>query len=112
MRIYYEAEHSQPGAKVTRKSVTEWILEVKLGVATFPRDIHVVPKTWGRTLGPVVFESVHGEGGHFAAWEVPQAVAGDLERMFGKGGPCFEVVEGKSGDFFLFFLYLTPISYI
>ena len=32
-------------------AVSEWIPKVKLGVARFPREIRVVPWTWGRTLG-------------------------------------------------------------
>ena len=28
-----------------------------------------MPVTWARTLGPVVYESLHERGGHFAAHE-------------------------------------------
>lgn len=53
--------------------------------------------SWARTIGNVVFEAEHDSGGHFAAFEKPNELAGDLRRMFGKGGPAFGVVSGKNG---------------
>jgi len=35
--------------------------------------------------------------GHFAAWEVPELLVGDVREMFGKGGGAYGCVEGKSG---------------
>ncbi|KAI0027366.1 Alpha/Beta hydrolase protein [Vararia minispora EC-137] len=70
---------------------------IPLGLSYFPKEIHPYPKTWCRTLGKVVFESEHEGGGHFAAHERPEKLAGDLRRMFGKKGPAFGVVEGHSG---------------
>lgn len=60
-------------------------------------EISVVPKTWARTMGPVVFESEYEHGGHFAAHEHPEAIIGDLRKMFGKRGPCFGAVKGRKG---------------
>ena len=48
-------------------------------------------------MGPVVYESEQSRGGHFAAWECPDAIAGDLRKMFGKGGVCAGIVKGSSG---------------
>ena len=48
-------------------------------------------------VGKVVFESEHDAGGHFAAVEQPEKLAGDLHKMFGKGGPAYGVVSGKDG---------------
>lgn len=45
----------------------------------------------------LVFESWHERGGHFAAYEKPEELVQDLRKMFGKGGPAFGVVPGKSG---------------
>lgn len=70
---------------------------MKLGVSYFPKDLCVPPRAWGRTLGPVVFERVHGDGGHFAAHERPEGLAEDLRRMFGRGGGAFGVVGGRDG---------------
>ena len=94
LRIYYEAHHDN---QLGRDRTERWIPHVKLGLAYFPKELTVVPKTWGRTLGPVVYESEHESGGHFAAWEKPEAIVGDLNKMFGKGGVAHGVVKGKSG---------------
>jgi len=40
-----------------------------------------------------VQEIYHDKGGHFAAWEQPEALVGDLRKMFGKGGPAHGVVR-------------------
>ena len=50
----------------------------------------------GRTAA-VAFAATHERGGHFAAYEVPEMLAGDLRKMFGKGGPAYGVVKGKDG---------------
>lgn len=57
----------------------------------------MIGNSWTRVLGNVVFESSHTSGGHFAAHEKPVELAGDLQKMFGKEGPAFGVVPGKSG---------------
>ncbi|KKY35879.1 putative epoxide hydrolase [Diaporthe ampelina] len=81
VRIYCEATRQEalsPGYPYFDK--------VPLGLSYFPRDLVVPPSTWGRTLGPVVFEKRHQDGGHFAAHERPEKLAQDLRTMFGKGG--------------------------
>ena len=87
--------HADPEAH--KEQMSAWIPNVKLGLAHFPRELGVVPKLWGRTLGPVVHESVHDSGGHFAAWEKPEAIARDLNEMFKRGGPCGGIVKGANG---------------
>lgn len=94
LRIYYEALHD---TKLGRARTEQYIPHVKLGLAHFPRELTVVPKTWGRTMGPVVYESEYESGGHFAAWERPDAVVRDLRGMFGKGGGAFGCVRGREG---------------
>ncbi|KAK0289372.1 hypothetical protein LTR35_002569 [Friedmanniomyces endolithicus] len=90
LRIYYEAVHSELGG-VSRDRTQQWIGGVKLGLCHSPRELTVVPSTWARTLGPVVFESFKEKGGHFAAWEVPEEIVGDLRGMFGRGGKCYGI---------------------
>jgi pimeloyl-ACP methyl ester carboxylesterase len=97
-RIYYEVQHTQPGpGRITRADVETYIPGVKLGMAYNPKELGVFPKTWCRTLGPVVYESDNPSGGHFFATEKPELLARDLRTMFGKGGGAFGVVKGKSG---------------
>ncbi len=94
IRIYYEAAHD-PLYGRTRSQLH--IPGVKLGVAHFPQEITVVPKTWAKTMGPVVWESEWEHGGHFAAWERPDAVASDLRGMFRRGPGAEGVVEVRMG---------------
>lgn len=115
VRIYYEATHNETPKLPSRERVTEWIPSVKLGMAFFPRELSVVPRTWARTLGkiltkalivsnhglsnlgPVIYESENKSGGHFAAWENPSVIASDLQNMFRGKGPCYGIVKGKTG---------------
>ena len=97
VRIYHEATHPQPQSDVTPYTLFKWIPHVKLGIAHFPREISVVPNTWAETLGPVCQQKEHPKGGHFAAWEVPEAIATDLQSMFKKDGPCYGLIVGKDG---------------
>lgn len=97
-RIYYEVTHTKPGpGKITQADTAGWIPGVKLGMAFNPKELAVYPKTWCRTLGPVVYESDNESGGHFFATEKPELLARDLKTMFGKNGGAFGVVKGKSG---------------
>ncbi|KAJ8496962.1 hypothetical protein ONZ51_g790 [Trametes cubensis] len=75
---------------------TKWT-SVPLGVSYFPGEPVHLPKSWAHTLGKVVFQSEHDKGGHFAAFEVPERLAGDMRKMYGKGGPAYGVVPGKNG---------------
>lgn len=95
LRIYYEAMHvSKTG--VHRDRTNQHIGKVKLGLCYAPKEISVIPYTWGRTLGPVVYESQKIKGGHFAAWEIPNEISTDLQKMFGKNGPCYNITGSKS----------------
>ncbi|OTB17837.1 hypothetical protein K445DRAFT_315577 [Daldinia sp. EC12] len=80
LRLYYETVHNRKDALLA----SGWIGKVPLGLSYFPRDLTVVPSSWGKTLGPVVFEKRHEDGGHFAAFERPEKLAADLRTMFGK----------------------------
>ncbi|KAH9974906.1 alpha/beta-hydrolase [Lactifluus volemus] len=50
-----------------------------------------------RAKAKVVFESEHDTGGHFAAYEEPEALVDDLRKMFGKSGPAASIVPGCPG---------------
>ncbi|KAI4753332.1 alpha/beta-hydrolase [Aureobasidium sp. EXF-3400] len=91
LRIYYEATHTS--AEATRERVQRYIDRVKLGLCYAPKELTIVPRTWGRTLGPVVFESEKKHGGHFLAYEQPEEIVADLRAMFGSGGPCHNVLK-------------------
>lgn len=80
-RIYYEAQNEHPHPREDKRMM-DWNGKVKLGLSYFPKDLLVFPRIYGRTLGPVIFEAVHQDGGHFAAWEKPEVLVGDLKDMF------------------------------
>ncbi|KAJ3562246.1 hypothetical protein NPX13_g8635 [Xylaria arbuscula] len=105
-RIYYETVHtpnSPPSASdgkpsaVSREMLRKPTPGVKLGYSHFPMDLAVLPRTWIHTLGNIVFERDHKDGGHFAAWERPEELVQDLRDMFGKGGGAFGCVKGATG---------------
>ncbi|KAI1422839.1 microsomal epoxide hydrolase [Xylaria sp. FL1777] len=99
-RIYYEHNHSsnpdRPN-KMRRSELLKYSPGVKVGHSHFPMDLYVLPSTWCRTLGNVVFEREHKDGGHFAAWERPDEIVQDLRDMFGRGGGAFGCVKGVTG---------------
>lgn len=90
VRIYYENTNGGGGSAAQGDGYNGAVL---LGLSYFPFDLVVPPATWGRTLGPVVFEKRHEDGGHFAAYERPEKLADDLRAMFGEGGGAESVVK-------------------
>lgn len=90
VRIYYERQHADADVGA---SLVQYVPRVLLGYSIFPQDVVLAPKTWTRTLGPVVFERRHQDGGHFAAHERPEQLAADLRDMFGPDGGATEVAR-------------------
>lgn len=94
VRIYYD--ETSRGPMLIFKQTAEYT-DVPMGIAHFPQEIGQMPRSWNKTMAPVVHESEWDKGGHFAAWERPEDLVVDLRRMFGKGGGAEGVVKGKSG---------------
>ncbi|KAL1950116.1 hypothetical protein VTO73DRAFT_5239 [Trametes versicolor] len=93
LRIYYE----MTGGRAYDEYEGTRRTSVPFGTSYFPAEIFWLPKSWVRTIGKVVFEAVHDKGGHFAAFEQPEALVGDLRKMYGGGGPTYGAVPEKSG---------------
>ncbi|KAH8990650.1 alpha/beta-hydrolase [Lactarius hatsudake] len=70
---------------------------VPVGLSYFPKDLVQFSRVWLRAQAKIVFESEHEVGGHFAAYEQPEALVGDLREMFGKSGPATAIVPGCTG---------------
>jgi hypothetical protein len=87
--IYWAMEHREPAAFAAASAY----FNVPLGVTRFANDLILLPKLWNRTLGPVVFEGEYKSGGHFAAWERPEAIIQDLQRMFGTEGGAYHIAQ-------------------
>ena len=94
--VYWAIEHHD-GLGGNAFVASGQFADVPVGVSRFPGDLILLPKLWNHTLGPVVFEREHEKGGHFAAWERPDAIVQDLRDMFGRKGGAFGVVTGKTG---------------
>jgi len=92
LRIYYEVMNSGQGFNSQSPVPT-----IPMGCSLFPKELGRVPKSWYPRIGNVVFEVEHDSGGHFAAYEQPEILVGDLQKMFGKDGPAFGVVSGRNG---------------
>lgn len=95
LRIYYETKSQTDAELHPRQLITP--SNVLIGHSVFPKDIFVVPKTWLEAYANIVFYNVHSSGGHFAAYERPNELVKDLQVMFGKGGPAFQVIKGSNG---------------
>jgi pimeloyl-ACP methyl ester carboxylesterase len=92
VRIYYESRF-QEGTPAAEKGP----VEPPLGIAHFPKEMSSFPRLWYETMGRVVHQREYEVGGHFAAWEQPEMLVGDLREMFGRGGGAEGVIEGASG---------------
>ncbi|KAH9029793.1 alpha/beta-hydrolase [Lactarius deliciosus] len=90
IRIYYELAHA--GQVLSFPKTT-----VPVGLSYFPKDLVQFPRVWLRAQAKIVFESEHEVGGHFAAYEQPEALVTDLRKMFGESGPAAGVVPGCDG---------------
>ncbi|KAJ5569864.1 Alpha/beta hydrolase fold-1 [Penicillium hispanicum] len=118
-RIYYEASAQEPNtlqdtgdgrkhAGQAEWTATNWMTleqvlgaratsSVRFAVAQFKKEIVMWPMAWYRLIGNVVKETEFDRGGHFAAWEVPELLAGDLKEFLGKEGPAYGAIQGKDG---------------
>ncbi|KAF9468682.1 alpha/beta-hydrolase [Collybia nuda] len=95
LRIYYEATRSGDRDITT----ATWEVKVPTGVSFFPKEFHLPPRRF-LAFGNLVSVAEHTEeegGGHFAAYEKPNLLVGDLRKMFGKTGGAFGAVTGKNG---------------
>lgn len=94
VRLYYESTHDKAAGR-GKNMWSEMInyQNVKVGLAHFPKDVIVLPTVWSRQMGNIVYEKLHDRGGHFAAFENPEAIVADLRAMFGKKGGARDVLK-------------------
>jgi pimeloyl-ACP methyl ester carboxylesterase len=56
---------------------------IPAGVSAFAEELYQAPKSWTEKAYPkLVFYGRHDKGSHFAAWEQPQLLVGDLRASF------------------------------
>jgi len=58
-------------------------VQIPVAVSVFPDDIAAPSRAWAEKAYPrLIFYNRHDKGGHFAAWEQPQALCADLRTAF------------------------------
>ncbi|MFA1621332.1 epoxide hydrolase family protein [Rhizobium mongolense] len=58
-------------------------VELPMGVSAFPDEIYTAPESWARKAYPkLIHYNRLPKGGHFAAWEQPQALTEELRATF------------------------------
>ena len=77
-RYYYEAAHHPWTPAHDRLPV----VEAPVGVSVLPEEICTAPRRWARRYYNLQQMRHHASGGHFAAWEEPQAIVTDLRDFF------------------------------
>ncbi|PLB54459.1 putative hydrolases or acyltransferase [Aspergillus steynii IBT 23096] len=102
VRIYYEAARkdspsASPGLTTADVISTAAPHRVQFAVAQFRRELMPVPLSWRWLIGNVVRANEYDCGGHFAAWEVPELLASDVQAFLGRNGQAHGAVAGKSG---------------
>ena len=59
-------------------------VEIPVGVSVFPDELYPAPQSWAEKAYPnlIHFNNQLDEGGHFAAWEQPQAFSEEVRASF------------------------------
>jgi pimeloyl-ACP methyl ester carboxylesterase len=81
VRLYYESGHPVPRPPSTRARRTD---RVPVGVALFPKEIHVPARRWVERGYNLVQWTEMPRGGHFAAMEEPELFVQDVRAFFRK----------------------------
>jgi pimeloyl-ACP methyl ester carboxylesterase len=59
------------------------VTAVPVAVSVFPDELYPAPRSWAERAYPkLLYYKKHDKGGHFAAWEQPQLLAGDVREGF------------------------------
>jgi pimeloyl-ACP methyl ester carboxylesterase len=73
-RLYWESKYDFFSANGVKVPVV---------VSIFPEEFYQLPKSWAEKTYPnMIYYKKHNKGGHFAAWEQPELVVGDIREGF------------------------------
>ena len=75
LRAYYDSAHFRPPARAGDR------VDVPTAVCMWPKDLVIAPRSWCERFYNVSQYTMQERGGHFSAWEAPEAYAGDLRRF-------------------------------
>ena len=63
--------------------MNDFKISVPAAVSVFPEEVYQAPRSWSERAYPnLLFYKKHDKGGHFAAWEQPKLLVGDLREGF------------------------------
>ncbi|KAI9875251.1 MAG: hypothetical protein M1830_008707 [Pleopsidium flavum] len=74
-------ENNLPATMVEGSWTNEY-LGVPSGFSAFPKELAIVPRSWAERIANVVFWKEHEVGGHFAMYEKPEELVGDLVKFY------------------------------
>ena len=77
MRAYYDSAHFRRPFRADDR------VRVPTAVCVWPKDIARAPREWAERFYDVAQYTTQPHGGHFPAWEAPDAYASDLRRFAG-----------------------------
>lgn len=77
IRSYYDHSHFSPPFQAGDH------VDVPTAICMWPKDLEMAPREWAQRFYNVQQYSTPAHGGHFPAWEAPEAYADDL-RMFAR----------------------------
>lgn len=75
MRLYYDHAHFRSPLR------TDDHVHVPTAISLWPKDLVTPPREWAERFYNVRQYTKHSHGGHFSAWEAPDAYAADLRRF-------------------------------
>lgn len=80
-RLYWETLHKVPLRDIAFFAPTG--VAIPVAVSAYPDEIYQAPKSWTEQAYPkLIYYNRLAKGGHFAAWEQPQAFAAEMRASF------------------------------
>jgi pimeloyl-ACP methyl ester carboxylesterase len=78
-RLYWDTRQMpNPGGFFDARGI-----KIPVAVSAFPDEIYTAPRSWAERAYPKLLRyDRHDKGGHFAAWEQPEALTTDLREAF------------------------------
>ncbi len=77
-RLYWDTAQLGAGGFFDVRGV-----KIPVAVSAFPDEIYAAPRSWAEQAYPKLLHyNKHDKGGHFAAWEQPELLVGDLRAGF------------------------------
>ena len=85
--LYWLTNTTIPAARLYWESKLAFFapkgVPIPAAVSAFANELYQAPESWARQAYPkLVYYKRHDKGGHFAAWEQPQALVSDLRAAF------------------------------